>query len=162
MSFRKAVVRRPLAPYLLSLLMFFQAVSGFFGGATLILSPSGSWMHFPTDALAGSPFANYLIPGLILFLLLGVYPAVVCYGLLRRPNWKWAETLNVHRDHHWSLTHSLYVGIMLILWIDVEMIWISYTPLQTIYSLVGVAIIITALLPQSRAFYKTNAENLKP
>jgi hypothetical protein len=148
-----SAISRPLAPYLLLLLLFFQAVSGLLGGVTLTLSPSGSLMRFPKDQLAKSPFPNFLIPGLILLLLLSVYPSLVFYGLLRRPNWGWAQALNVHKDMHWSLTHALYVGIILILWIDVEMIWISYSALQTIYGLVGVAMVIVALTPGARRFY---------
>jgi hypothetical protein len=150
-----AAINRPLAPYLLLLLMFFQAVCGLFGGATLLISPDGSLMHFPPGALDKSPFHDYLIPGAILFLLLGVYPALVFYGLLRRPNWKWAEVMNVHKDMHWSLTHALYVGIMLIFWIDIEMIWIAYSALQTIYGLLGLAMVILALTPGARRFYST-------
>ncbi|HEY3295425.1 MAG TPA: hypothetical protein VGL38_08300 [bacterium] len=143
-----------MAPYLLLLLMFFQAISGFAGGVTLLASPDGRLIQFPADALDKSPFPDYLIPGLALLLLLGVYPALVCYGLLRRPHWRWAEALNVHKENHWSLTHALYVGIMLIFWIDVEMIWISYSPLQTVYGLLGLAMVITALTPGARRFYR--------
>ena len=150
-------ISRPLAPYLLLLLMFFQAVSGFFGGVTLLLKPDGSLMQFPPDQLARSPFANFLIPGLILLLLLGIYPAVVFYGLLRRPDWKWADALNVHKEVHWSLTHALYVGIILILWIDFEMMWISYSALQTIYGLRGVALVVLGLVPETRRFYANQA-----
>ena len=134
--------------------MFFQALSGLAGGATLLLSPSGRLIQFPTDALDKSPFPNFLIPGLALFLLLGIYPALVFYGLLRRANWKWVEALNVHKDVHWSLTHALYAGIMLIFWIDIEMIWISYSSLQTVYGLIGLAMVILALTPQARRFYR--------
>jgi len=133
--------------------MFFQAVSGFFGGLVMLISPSGALMHFQPDTLANSPFPDFLIPGLALFLLLGVYPAVVFYGLMRRPPWRWAAALNVHKEVHWSLTHALYAGIMLIFWIDVETMWVSFSLLQTVYGLVGLAIVILALTPGARRFY---------
>ena len=133
--------------------MFFQAVSAFFGGLVLLISPSGTLMHFPPEAIQKTPFPNYLIPGLALFLLLGVYPAVVFFGLLRRPRWKWAEALNVHKEVHWSLTHAIYAGIMLIFWIDIEVIWFSYAGLQTVYALIGLAMVILALTPGARRFY---------
>jgi len=42
------------------------------GGLVLMLAPRGEVMPLPLSALAGSPFDTYLVPGLILFGVLGV------------------------------------------------------------------------------------------
>jgi hypothetical protein len=42
------------------------------GGVALIARPDGSIMHFDVSLLAGSPFADFTIPGLILGGLFGV------------------------------------------------------------------------------------------
>ncbi len=42
------------------------------GGAVLILAPSGSTMQLPPDMLKGTLFGDFLVPGIILFLVNGV------------------------------------------------------------------------------------------
>ncbi len=42
------------------------------GGIALSVRPDGSVMHMPVSLLAGSPFPDYLVPGLILGGLFGV------------------------------------------------------------------------------------------
>jgi len=64
---------RPITIYILLILLAFQALSGLFGGAALVLDPSGSSIRLPLSLLEGSPFGNFLIPGIILFLVLGIF-----------------------------------------------------------------------------------------
>lgn len=42
------------------------------GGAALVAAPDGSVMHMPLSWLAGSPFPDFFVPGLILGGLFGV------------------------------------------------------------------------------------------
>jgi hypothetical protein len=57
------------------------------GGAALVSAPDGSVMGFHTDLLAGSPFPDFLVPGLILGGLFGVGSFVAAIGGLRRARW---------------------------------------------------------------------------
>jgi hypothetical protein len=41
-------------------------------GALLIIRPDGHYLQIPLDMLKNSPFRNFLIPGVILFLVIGV------------------------------------------------------------------------------------------
>ena len=41
-------------------------------GALLVIGPDGRYLQMPIDLLRNSPFRNFLIPGLILFLVNGV------------------------------------------------------------------------------------------
>ena len=59
----------------------------------------------PLSMLEGSPFKDYLIPGLILLVVLGLFPLVVLYGLVRRRRWGWWLSIAVgagagHLDRH--------------------------------------------------------------
>jgi hypothetical protein len=147
------MAKRPLSLYALALLLVAQALGGIGGGITLVLSPSGEMMQMPLSMLDGSPFNSFLIPGLILLLVLGLLPTFVVYGLLLRPDWRWAEVLNIYRGIHWSWTYSLYLGIMLCGWIFIEISIIDYDALQTIFGLVGIAILILTLLPANMRWF---------
>ena len=133
---------RPVSVYVLMLLMLFQGLSGIAGGIGLILDPTGQSMQNPLEWLQGSPFSTYLIPGIVLFAVLGLFPLAVFLGLLkqRRPAWY----------------ASLLIGIALMIWLVVEIMVIGYQPqppLQVIYGLVGIGILTTVLLPSVKKQY---------
>ena len=144
--------KRPFTIYLLAILLGIQSLGGLFGGLALTLSPSGAFLHMPVSALEGSPFPNFFIPGLILLLFLGILPGILAFAVIKQPQWNWAGYFNIYRNVHWSWTYSLYTGIMLAIWILIEIRWISYDILQTIYGLVGVLLIILTLLPPNMRY----------
>lgn len=148
---------RPFSLYLLAFLVLFQCGSGLLGGFSLIADPSGNSLQMPaSEFLEGTPFNNYLAPGAILGILLGLFPLIVLIGLWRRPGWAWADKLNVYRHYHWAWAFSLYLGLMLIIWIDVQIAFIGGGHfLQTIYGLLGVAILIFALMPGVMQYFST-------
>lgn len=53
-------------------LLSFLGLGAIFGGGVLIISPSGKMFGMPLSMLDNSPFNNFLIPGIILFSLLGL------------------------------------------------------------------------------------------
>ncbi len=69
---------------MLAFLLFFQVISAFYGGILLVISPGGEKLQMPLTFLEGSPFRNYLLPGLILLVLLGVFPALAFAGFVFR------------------------------------------------------------------------------
>ncbi len=104
------------------------------GGLALIIGPRGEIMPLPLLALAGSPFDTYLVPGLILFGALGLGPLVAA-----RLAWL---------RHPLAPTAALVVGAGLLVWVAVEVAIIGYTnepPLQAIYGILGVAIVLVAV-----------------
>jgi hypothetical protein len=153
--------KKPIALYLLAMLMAFQSLGGLFGGISLVLSPSGGIMKMSLTMLDASPFSSFLVPGIILLVLLGILPGILVFAVFRRPDWQWAGFLNVYPGIHWAWTYSLYLGIMLVIWILVEIVWIDYDILQTIYGIVGVIILILTLLPANMKYFgwKTAKEN---
>jgi hypothetical protein len=55
------------------------------GGAALAMQPDGSVMHFDVTILAGSPFADFLVPGLVLGGFFGIGSLfVAAMGVARR------------------------------------------------------------------------------
>jgi hypothetical protein len=66
--------------------LIWLAIGALAGGASLVAAPDGSVMQFDPAILAGSPFTDFLIPGLILGGLFGVGSLVVAVmGLRHHP-----------------------------------------------------------------------------
>lgn len=122
--------------------IIFQALSGLAGGIGLILDPTGASLGIPQEWLSNSPFNDYLIPGIILFTVLGIFPAFVSVGL-----WK---------EKYWGWLGSLSLGTALLIWIIVEIIFIGYQsnpPLQLIYGILGIVILLLTSLSRVKKFY---------
>jgi hypothetical protein len=137
-------------------LLVFLGLSAIGGGGALIISPSGKLLGgLPLSILARSPFNDFLIPGIILFVVLGLFPSVLVYFLLNKIDSKLAEYFNFFKDMYWAWSFSIYVAFALIIWIQVETIYIQGVGgLQTFYMLYAIPLIFVALLPQVRVFYK--------
>lgn len=142
--------RPPIARAVLTLVAF-QAVSGIAGGIGLVRDPVAN-IGMPVSLLAGTPFRDYLVPGLILLVVLGIFPLFVLYGLLRRRSWAW-----------WL---ALAAGLALLIWITTEAALLGYLPgagigLQIAYGFVGAAILgLTLTAPARRYFLGRSALNL--
>ena len=136
-------------------LLAFLGLGAIGGGAELIISPDGEMLGMPVALLAHSPFRNFLVPGIILFCVLGLVPIGLIFALLRKPDWRLAERTNLFKDMHWSWTYSIYVAFALIIWIQLEMVFLRAVHwLHTFYMALAVAIILVALLPQVRDLYR--------
>jgi hypothetical protein len=138
--------KRPASIYLLIGALLFQGISGTIGGVALVMDPSGATLRIPTSWLAGSPFEDYSVPGLILLLVLGVFPLFVPYGIRTRARWAWFG--------------SFCVGAALIVWIVMEILIIGYharPPLQLIYGSLGMTILVLPLMPSSRGHFRRDS-----
>jgi hypothetical protein len=106
-----------------------------FGGGALILAPDGHLLGMPTTLLAGSPFQSFLVPGIVLFTLVGLAPLL-------------AAALTVSRWHAFAPFAAVAVGLTLIGWVSVEMVvlaglgslaWALYLVLGSCIAAIGVA-----------------------
>ena len=124
-------------------LLAFLGLGAMYGGFVLIISPSGSIFGMPLTMLANSPFSNFLIPGIILFSILGIAPAGLIFCLVKRPAGKFAELFNCFADMYWGWTYCIYIGFALITWIQVEMMVLGAVHWShTLYMFVAMAIIL--------------------
>lgn len=140
---------------ILIFLLFFLGVGAIGGGGVLIISPTGEMIGMPLSILKGSPFNSFLIPGIILFLILGIAPFLVVFGLLKKPESPAAERLNFFKDMHWAWSFGIYIAFALIIWLQTQMFFIQGVSwLHNFYMLLALIIIFLALMPQVRFLYK--------
>jgi len=144
---------RPAELYMLYFLLLMLSLNALVGGGALILEPQGSLMGLNPDWLQNTPFNSYLVPGLLLFTFIGVLPLFAFISLLLRPNWRWANALNIFADKYWGWTYSLFTGIILITWIIVQEMLTHYFWLQTVFMIMGILIILFTLLPRVQKYY---------
>ena len=107
-------------------LLALLGLGAFGGGGALILSPSGKLLGgLPLAMLDKTPFTNFLIPGIILFLVLGVAPLLLIIPLIKINESKLFDKINFFGDMHWAWSFSIYIAFALIIWIQTEMLMIS-------------------------------------
>jgi len=88
-------------------LLGFLGVGAIGGGIVLVMDPDGHAMQWDTSMLAGSPFSDFTIPGLILLGLFGIGSlAVAGLGLLHA---------------HLAPFLAFAIGCGLMIWIPVEL-----------------------------------------
>jgi hypothetical protein len=156
------VNKKPFALYILVILLFIQGISALYGGFGLVFDPTGKLIQLPDGTLEKIPFSTFLFPGLILGTILGILPLLLIYPLLTRPHWKWARFLNIYRNRHWAWTYSLYVGLGVIIWMDVQIFFIGYTFwIQAVTAVMGLLITIFTLMPGVMAYYRRSRKPKK-
>ena len=136
-------------------LLGFLGVGAIYGGGLLIISPSGKLLGTPLSILETSPFNDFLIPGILLFFVIGVAPLLLIIALIKKPVSTRAESLNCFKDMHWSWSYSLYIGFALIIWIQVQEILIQGVHwLHSFYMGWALLILFVTQLPQVKTRYK--------
>ncbi len=160
---RKNNSKKPFAAEVLIYCILFLSAEALLGGFALIIQPSGWLLRLPVYLLKSSPFGNYFLPGLFLFVFLGIFPAVVFYGLWKKPKVLkikdfdadyWLERINIDKTKHWSWAGAVYCAIILQIWINFQIIFMGFfTFMQSFYSFFALCIIFAAVLPQVRNYY---------
>jgi len=140
---------------LLLFLLCFLALGAFYGGGLMILDSSGEMLGMPISMLDNASFNNFLIPGIILFTVLGIAPSLLVYALIKKPKSSFAEKFNAFKDMHWSWSFNIYIGFTLIIWIQLQMLIIKGVGwLHTLYVFLALVILFVALMPKIRRLYK--------
>ncbi|MBK7409144.1 MAG: hypothetical protein IPJ40_14425 [Saprospirales bacterium] len=122
---------------LLGITQLFVAFGALPTGVMMILQSDGSGLGMTVDGLEGTPFSNYFIPGLFLFVVNGLCQLVG--GILSLMRRKQAGLI------------GLALGIILVLWICVQVYLIGLTHfLQYLFFCVGVLEVILGYLLYAR------------
>lgn len=140
---------------MLLLLLALLGVGVLGGGGVLVVSPSGRLMGIPLSMLTGSPFRDFLAPGIILFGVLGLALCLLIPTLLKKTGSRFAKWPNLLSDMRWAWTGSTYIAFALISWIQLEMVFLyAVSWLHTVCLLLALLILLVALLPQVRRVYQ--------
>jgi hypothetical protein len=124
---------RPSARQFALMLLLFNGISACFGGWMLMRSPDGSALNMTVDLLIHSPFADYLVPGIILFIFNGLLSLAIT----------WLVVLNV--KHYEKLI--MMQGTILTGWIGIQMIMLqTINYLHILFGSVGLLLIALGLI----------------
>ncbi len=111
-------------PIILAVIQTFIAVGAMPGGLSLIIDPSGKGFGMTVEILEGTPFDDFFIPGLFLFIFLGlghVFGAIMSFMRTKITG-----------------VVGLTLGIILVAWICIQVISIGLVEfLQTLFLLIG-------------------------
>lgn len=109
-------------------LALFQLLIGFgalLGGWMLITDPTGGELGMSIAWLTGTPFANFLIPGIVLFTINGLGTLIA--------------SLCTFKSVRFSGEAAIALGMFMILWISIQVGLIGYMNfLQPLYFAVGI------------------------
>lgn len=111
------------------ILLLFNGIGAFLGGYHLISDPTGGSLQMPLSFLEESPFTSYLIPGIVLFLVNGVFSFVTLFALWRK--------------HSKASLLVMIQGVLLFGWIVVQMILLQVfnPPLHLSFLLIGLSLL---------------------
>lgn len=120
---------RGFLKYVALFLLALNGIGAFIGSIPMILDPSGITSNIQLRYLEHSPFSDFLIPGIILFVCNGLLSVIAFVALAF--NW---------RFHGWLV---LLQGIVLTIWIIVQVIMLrEFNFLQLAFGLIGITLII--------------------
>ncbi len=124
---------RSCSVIILGSLQVFIGLGAVGGGIMLISDPSGGGLGIPVELLEGSPFSDYLIPGLVLLAFNG-------FGSV------FGSILTFRRHRFCSLTAAA-LGVFLMAWIVVQvMIFNSIHWVHATYFTLGLVELILGIL----------------
>lgn len=90
------------------LLLLFLGFGGVYGAWMLISDPSGGNFDWSLSLLDGTPFKSFLIPGIILLIVNGLFPIIVAVITVLKKSY--AQTL------------ILFQGVLVIIWLSVQLL----------------------------------------
>ncbi|MBC1421274.1 hypothetical protein [Listeria seeligeri] len=94
----------------------FTAIGAIYGGLSFVFMPSGDLLSLSTGLLEGSPFVDYLIPGIFLFVFVGLFHlAALIYLLKKLPRTKEVMFAAALVLAVWMIVQLFIIGYVFIL-----------------------------------------------
>jgi len=116
-----------------SLLLLFNGTGALYGGWLLIADPSGARLKMSSSILAHTPFPDFLLPGVVLFVINGISSLVAITAMLTQ-------------IRQTPVLVALQ-GCLLSGWIVIQYCWTQvYHPLQVVMGSVGLLLIVCSVI----------------
>jgi hypothetical protein len=147
-------MKRTFLLWILVIVLISLSLGGFSGGIPMLLDPvSGGYLDFE-ELLPLLPVSNFILPGIFLIVYMGLIPLLLVYGLIAKPDWLFFDKLFNWSGHHWSWTGTVIFSIGIGIWLGYEGWLVGWWPITTITAVQGGLILLLALVPPVRRFYK--------
>ena len=118
---------------LLGLIQAFVAIGGIPAGLSMIFEPNGTGVGMSTEMLLESPFRDFFVPGLFLFVVNGLFN-IVC------------AVISFTRNKYTGI-FGLALGIFLVIWVCVQVYFVGLIHfLQPLFFIVGIIEIILSYI----------------
>ena len=92
--------------FFLIFLLIFTGLNACVAGCMFMLRPGGELLGMDTSYLKHSPFDHYFLPGLVLFLVIGIFSLYTGYAVIR--------------NRSYSLGFARLQGVLLCGWIAIQ------------------------------------------
>ena len=146
-------MRRPLMLWpLIFILLILATGGGLYGGITMLIDPTGDLLGV-ADALPLLPVSNFILPGIFLTVVMGLFPLTLIYGLLARPNWSWVDSFFNWSNYIWPWTATIALVVILTIWLAIEGFLMGFFAITYVTAVLGLLILLFALVPSVRKFY---------
>lgn len=117
---------------ILGIIQLLVAIGAIPAGYLLIANPDGSGLGMTPEILSGSPFKNFLIPGLFLFIVNGLFSLTSSILTFFKFRYAWFT--------------GIFLGSALAIWVIVQVYSIGLTHfLQPAYFIIGASEIILSI-----------------
>jgi hypothetical protein len=147
-------MKRPFTLWILVFWLLLLALGGLYGGIAMLLDPTGGILQMQS-VLPYLLVPNYILPGLFLLFVMGLFPLVLVYALIARPHWTRLDALVAQFKHDWAWTATVGLALLLMGWLVVQAILMGFTwAIQYITAFTGLCILIFALVPPVERYYR--------
>ncbi|MBK9271771.1 MAG: hypothetical protein IPM48_09230 [Saprospiraceae bacterium] len=116
---------RMLLIILCSVVLLVNGTGALFGGYQLMKDPTGGLLQLPLSYLQHSPFANYMVPGIVLFIANGLFSMIVLLAILIK--------------HRMAFLLTILQGMILLGWLGLQILFIQvfYPPMHLSFMAMG-------------------------